>query len=133
MLGAEVEPPVGRGDRRGDDVAVAQVTGIGRLPLKNSFHRVAGGSIPASFPAILPGAFSAVPPGVPVSSRSPGAIGWNRDSKVSACAGRTIMSAAVLSCLTCPFTDRVSRSEPSWARSAASTRVSQGPTGVKVG
>ena len=43
------------------------------------------------------------------------------------------MSAAVLSCRTCPFTHRVSRSEPSRARSAASTRVSQGPTGVKVG
>jgi hypothetical protein len=94
---------------------------------------VAGGSSPATRPAILAGAFSAVPPGVPVSSRSPGAIGWKRDSRVSACAGRTIMSAAVLSCRTSLFTDRVSRSEPSRARSAASTRVSQGPTGVKVG
>ncbi len=81
----------------------------------------------------MPGALSAVPPGVPVSSRSPGAIGWNRDSMLSARAGRTIMSAAVLSWRTCPFTDRISRSDPSRARSAASTRVSHGPTGVKVG
>ena len=43
------------------------------------------------------------------------------------------MSAAVLSCRTSPFTDRVSRSESSRARSEASTRVSHGPTGVKVG
>ena len=48
-------------------------------------------------------------------------------------AGRTIMSAAVLPWRTCPFTVRVSRSDDSRARSAASTRVSHGPTGVKVG
>ena len=43
------------------------------------------------------------------------------------------MSATVLSCRTCPFTNSVSRSESSRARSEASTRVSQGPAGVKVG
>jgi hypothetical protein len=94
---------------------------------------VPGGSRPASFPVTLPGAFSAVPPGVPVSSRSPGAIGWNRDSRVSARAGRTIISAVVLSWRVSPLTRSVSRSELSRARSAASTKVSQGPTGVKVG
>ena len=58
--------------------------GLAASCLKNSFHLVAGGSRPASRSMIFGGAFSAVPPGVPVSSRSPGAIGWNRDSRVSA-------------------------------------------------
>jgi hypothetical protein len=60
-------------------------------------------------------------------------MGWNRASSVSARAGRTIMSATVLSCRTWPLTDRVSRSGSSSARSAASTRVSHGPAGVNVG
>jgi hypothetical protein len=100
---------------------------------KNSRHFVAGGSRAPSFSMTFGGAVSAVPPGVPVSSRSPAASGWNLDSSVNACAGRTIMSATVRSCRTSPLTDKVSRSESRRCRSAASTRVSHGPTGVKVG
>ena len=55
--------------------------------LKKAFHFIAGGSSEPMISTGLGGALSAVPTGVPVSTRSPAVRFWNRASACSASRG----------------------------------------------
>ena len=62
--------------------------GLRAWPRKKSFHLVAAGSSEATISTGFGGALSAVPTGVPVSSRSPGSSRWKRVSACSAWTGQ---------------------------------------------
>jgi hypothetical protein len=57
---------------------------------RKSRHFRSGGRSPDRRSTGIGGALSAVPPGVPVSSKPPGSMVWKRASRVSARARRTI-------------------------------------------
>ena len=62
--------------------------GLRAWPRKKIFHLVAAGSSEATNWTGFGGALSAVPTGVPVSTRSPGSSRWKRVSACSVWTGR---------------------------------------------
>ena len=100
----------------------------------NSFHRVAGGAAGEQRGdlgrCLQRGAAGRA--GQQQVARAAAAGTWTAGSARGP-AGRSCPPPRLLSCRTSPLTRSVSRSESTRARSEASTRSAEGPTGVKVG